>query len=160
MTDQQLGQGAYVLHVDDARCHGDAECACEDEVCDGTVALPGQCVAALKAVESAVPVEVIVGDRVSAELEVPYDADEFQLLLGPGTYDVETLSYCASDTDTEIVLVGTDGKPVGSDADSGDSFFARLSGVVVSSPGTYVIYVTGYGPSTGSYVVRVQPSGL
>ncbi len=160
VTDQQLGQGAYVLHVDDARCHGDAECACEDEVCDGTVALPGQCVAALKAVESAVPVEVIVGDRVSAELEVPYDADEFQLLLGPGTYDVETLSYCASDTDTEIVLVGPDGKPVASDADSGDSFFARLSGVVVSSPGTYVIYVTGYGPSTGSYVVRVQPSGL
>ncbi len=154
VTDQQLSTGPYVLRVDDARCKSDSDCACADASCNGTPASPGMCVPALQADEAPDPTWLKLGTRVYAAIDAAYDLDAFTLSLAPGTYDIETLSYCGSDTDTELVLIGPDGMPMKDDADSGDAFFAKLSGVVIDEAGSYTLEVTAYGPGTGEYLIR------
>jgi hypothetical protein len=89
-------------------------------------------------------------------VEEPGDVDKFAISLAPGKYDFDTLSYCGSETDTEMELYAPGDQLVASDEDSGDEFFAAVKGFTVPQAAVYVIEVSGYGAAMGDYIVRVR----
>ena len=159
VQDEGATAGAYVLTALDGRCKADADCDCVDQKCKGSPDAPGKCVPLFTVPETgddAEPAPLILGKRVHAELEAPYDVDSFIVSLAPGKYDFETLSYCGLETDTHLVVLSPSGEALGEDEDSGDGFFAALPGITASEMGVYAVIVTGYGPSVGEYVVKVS----
>lgn len=159
VQDESEGVGAYVLSLLDARCKTDDDCGCQDQQCDGTPEAPGSCVPLIAVPEmedDSQPVPVVLGKRVHAELETPYDLDTFVVSLAPGKYTIETLSYCGLETDTHLLFLAPDGTELGEDEDNGNGFFAAISGVEAKTIGNYVIEVAGYGPSVGEYILRVS----
>lgn len=150
--------GAYTLTVADARCESSTDCGCDDEQCDGAPESPGLCVPLLTGEGGPSPFPIALGERAHGPIDAPYETDLFAVDLAAGVYDVETLGFCASETDTELTLLGPDGEPVATDADSGEGFFAALSGVVVPEAGTLVIEIGAHGAGVGSCLVRVHES--
>ncbi len=158
VTDQAATGGEYVLTIEDARCTQNEDCGCSDEICQGDAEAPGLCIPALDAPEEAPTTVLIPAQRVHAKLDAAYDQDSFAIDLTPGQWTFTTEPFCGSDTDTELTLYAPDGAPYATDSDSGTNFFATLTAVTIETEGQWTLEVSGYGASTGSYIVTVTPT--
>lgn len=148
--------GAYRVEAQDAGCEDDADCGCEDLVCESDF---GLCVPLdpetepNNSLETAMPIEI--GERVSGQISAPREQDNFVLFLPPGRYRVETSALCGAAGDTSLRAKDQEGAVIAEDEDSGQGRFALLEDLVIEEAGFTFIEVTFFGPSQGDYVLVV-----
>ena len=153
--------GAYVIAVTSMLRTIDADCGCGDQMCMGTAMQPSQCVPKLSAPEGvgvgAEPEPLVLGQRMHGAIDVAFDVDAFAVTVGSGTYDLQTMSFCGTETDTHVAVYDGD-TLLGEDDDSGEGFYGAVLGLKVSAATTLEVRVTGHGPSAGEYLVTVAPA--
>ena len=158
MHAQGLELGAYVLALRDISCHSDEGCGCADQRCTGDALNPGACVPQHATVESGAgqgsAQALVVGQRSWARLDAPGDVDVFQVALEPGIYDLKSVAYCGSDTDTKVTLRDSNYQALVSSDDGGEGVYGAILAYRVVSNASFFIEVSGYGATIGDYQVE------